>query len=71
MKFEMYGTVSNVVVVIDPVTGRTRGFAFVTMESQDEAQRAIDGLNGTAHDGRTLVVNFAKNSGGNKPGGRA
>ena len=46
--------------MMDRATGRPRGFAFVTMSSPDEAQRAIDALNGKELDGRALTVNVAR-----------
>eukprot|EP00244_Chara_vulgaris_P007307 TRINITY_DN273_c0_g1_i2.p1 TRINITY_DN273_c0_g1~~TRINITY_DN273_c0_g1_i2.p1 ORF type:complete len:352 (+),score=67.15 TRINITY_DN273_c0_g1_i2:370-1425(+) len=56
--FESVGKVDLVEVVYDRMTGRSRGFGFVTMGSLEEAQRAIDQLNGTELEGRVLRVNF-------------
>ncbi|MCH6545236.1 MAG: RNA-binding protein [Deltaproteobacteria bacterium] len=59
-KFAAHGTVESTRVITDKFTGQSRGFGFVEMSSGGEAQKAIDGLNGTQMDGRTLVVNEAK-----------
>jgi RNA recognition motif-containing protein len=58
--FEAYGAVDRVNLVTDRETGRARGFGFVEMSSDDEAQRAIAGLNGRDLDGRALNINEAK-----------
>jgi cold-inducible RNA-binding protein len=58
--FEAYGTVDRVNVVTDKETGRARGFGFVEMNVDGEAERAIAGLNGKDLDGRALNVNEAK-----------
>jgi RNA recognition motif-containing protein len=58
--FQEAGEVSDVHVVTDRETGRSRGFAFVTMGSPAEAQRAIQQLNGALLDGRPLRVNEAE-----------
>ncbi|NUP14345.1 MAG: RNA-binding protein [Polyangiaceae bacterium] len=58
--FESMGQVTDVHLVTDRETGRSRGFAFVTMGSQDEANRAISTMNGTMLDGRPLRVNEAE-----------
>jgi RNA recognition motif-containing protein len=55
--FEAYGTVDSVKIVTDKFTGRSKGFGFVEMPNDDEAQKAIDELNGATVDGRTIVVN--------------
>src|SRR3954471_2434651 len=55
--FAAHGTVTSARVISDKFTGQSRGFGFVEMNSSDEAQKAIDSLNGTQLDGRTLVVN--------------
>ncbi len=54
------GTVESVNVITDRDTGRSRGFAFVEMASEAEAQEAINRLNGKEVDGRSLTVNAAK-----------
>ncbi|HDS08419.1 MAG TPA: RNA-binding protein [Bacteroides sp.] len=58
--FEEYGTVSSAKIITDKYSGRSRGFGFVTMESQDEANKAIKSLNGATYENRELVVNEAK-----------
>lgn len=58
--FTAHGAVTEASVVTDRETGRSRGFGFVQMESEDAAQAAIDALNGTEHGDRTLTVNVAK-----------
>ena len=58
--FSAHGTVESAVVIADKFTGQSRGFGFVEMSSGSEAQKAIDALNGTQLEGRTLTVNEAK-----------
>src|SRR5687768_8973363 len=58
--FSQHGDVREVAIVNDRDTGRPRGFGFVTMDNDTEAQAAIAALNGTEVDGRTLTVNEAK-----------
>ena len=58
--FSAHGTVESAKVISDKFTGQSRGFGFVEMGSGGEAQKAIEALNGTQLDGRTLVVNEAK-----------
>ena len=58
--FTAHGTVESARVIADKFTGQSRGFGFVEMNSGGEAQNAIDSLNGTQLEGRTLVVNEAK-----------
>jgi RNA recognition motif-containing protein len=58
--FKAHGTVSEVNLITDRMTGKSKGFAFVTMSSPEEAQQAIDGLNGKTLDGRSLTVNIAR-----------
>ncbi|MDJ0974316.1 MAG: RNA-binding protein [Planctomycetota bacterium] len=58
--FEQFGTVVGVTLVMDRETGRPRGFGFVEFASQEEAQAAIQGLDGQDFGGRTLRVNEAK-----------
>jgi RNA recognition motif-containing protein len=69
--FETYGTVERVSVMTDRETGRSRGFAFVEMTNEGEAERAISALNGTNMSGRALNVNEArpKTDRGPRPGG--
>jgi RNA recognition motif-containing protein len=58
--FSQHGTVSSAEVIQDRDTGRSKGFGFVQMGTDDEAQAAISALNGQQHDGRALTVNEAK-----------
>jgi RNA recognition motif-containing protein len=58
--FSQHGTVQSAEVISDRDTGRSKGFGFVQMGSDDEAQAAIAALNGQEHDGRQLTVNEAK-----------
>lgn len=58
--FEEHGAVARAQVITDRETGRSRGFGFVEMEHDDEAQKAIDALNGQTHQGRPLTVNEAR-----------
>src|SRR5215470_7816002 len=58
--FQQFGTVSDVHLVSDRETGRSRGFAFVTMGSPEEAAKAIEGMDGRTLDGRPLRVNEAE-----------
>ena len=55
-----YGEVKEARVITDRDTGRSRGFGFVTFDSAEEATKAIEGLNGSELDGRTLRVNIAE-----------
>jgi len=57
--FEAYGQVTSAKIVKDRVTGRSKGFGFVEMPNDDEAMRAIAGLNETELDGRAIVVKQA------------
>lgn len=70
--FGEFGTVRSVSIVTDRDTGRPRGFAFVEMGTDAEAQAAINGMDGKSLDGRQLTVNAAKpreNRGGGGGGG--
>jgi cold-inducible RNA-binding protein len=58
--FAQYGTVQSAEVISDRDTGRSKGFGFVQMGSDEEAQAAISALNGQEHSGRSLTVNEAK-----------
>ncbi len=58
--FAAHGSVQSASVISDKFTGQSRGFGFVEMGSSSEAQKAIETLNGTQLDGRTLTVNEAK-----------
>lgn len=71
--FAQHGTVASARVITDKFTGQSRGFGFVEMSTDEEAQKAIGALNGTQMDGRTLTVNEARpqepRSGGGGRGG--
>ncbi len=58
--FAQYGSVASAKVMMDRDTGRSKGFGFVEMGSDAEAQAAINGMNGQALDGRAIVVNEAR-----------
>jgi RNA recognition motif-containing protein len=74
--FAQYGKVVSAEILMDKMTNRSRGFGFVTMESKEEAQNAIQALNGKNLNGRDLTVNEARpreergprnnNNGGNR-----
>src|SRR5262245_12155184 len=70
--FEGIGPVDSVNIVLDQMTGRARGFAFVEMQTDEAAQTAIQRLNETELDGRRIAVNEARpkpTGGGGRPGG--
>lgn len=70
--FEAFGQVSSASVITDKFTGRSRGFGFVEMSTDEEASTAINGLNGTDLQGRPLTVNEARprgEGGGGRGGG--
>ena len=58
--FAAHGTVMETNLLMDRETGRPRGFGFITMSSPEEAQKAIEAMNGKDMDGRALTVNVAK-----------
>ena len=58
--FSGVGTVASAAIITDKFTGKSRGFGFVEMSSDEEVQKAINELNGKTLDGRTIVVNEAK-----------
>lgn len=58
--FAPFGNVSEAVVITDRETGRSRGFGFVTYETSDSVSAAIDALDGTQLDGRSIKVNVAE-----------
>ena len=73
--FAAFGTVTEANLMMDRVSGRPRGFGFITMSTPEEAQAAIAALNGKNIDGRELTVNIAKpreerSGGGGGGGGR-
>jgi RNA recognition motif-containing protein len=67
--FAAHGTVTEANLMMDRATGRPRGFGFITMGTPEEAQKAIDALNGSTLDGRALTVNEAKPREEGRPGG--
>ena len=58
--FTQYGEVSSAKVISDRETGRSRGFGFVEMANETEGQKAIDELNGTEHNQKTITVSVAR-----------
>ena len=73
-KFSQFGTVESAKVIMDRDSGRSKGFGFVEMASDSEAQEAINNLNGQEFNGRSLTVNEARpmeprSGGGGRPGG--
>lgn len=70
--FAAHGTVTEANLMMDRATGRPRGFGFVTMSTEEEAQKAVEVLNGRSVDGRALTVNMARpreEGSGNRGGG--
>ena len=67
--FGQVGTVSVVEIIFDKFTGRSRGFAFVTMASGDEAQQCVEKFHGHEIEGRALAVNIARPREERPPGG--
>ncbi len=67
--FAAHGTVTEANLMMDRATGRPRGFGFVTMSSAEEAQKAVETLNGKSVDGRALTVNIARPREERAPGG--
>ena len=58
--FAQVGTVESATIIMDKMTGRSKGFGFVEMSSDEEAQKAIETLNGKELDGRNITVNEAR-----------
>ena len=58
--FEAFGEVSSVKVIMDKFTGRSKGYGFIEMPNDDEGSEAIDSLNDSEIDGRTIVVKKSK-----------
>ncbi len=67
--FGQVGTVNVVEIIFDKFTGRSRGFAFVTMANGDEAQKAVEKFHGHEIEGRALAVNIARPREERPPGG--
>ena len=67
--FAAHGTVLEANLMMDKMSGRPRGFGFVTMSTPEEAQKAIEALNGKSVDGRALTVNIARPREERPPGG--
>ena len=68
--FSECGTVVEAKLVLDRESGRSRGFGFVSMSTEEEASRTIEQLNGSDLDGRALKVNIAEEKGARSGGGR-
>jgi len=67
--FAAHGTVVEANLMMDRMSGRPRGFGFVTMSTPEEAQKAIEAMNGAQLDGRALTVNIARPREERPPGG--
>lgn len=67
--FAAFGTVMEVNLMLDRMTGKSRGFAFVTMATPEDAQKAIEGMHGKNFGGRDLTVNVARPREERPPGG--
>jgi RNA recognition motif-containing protein len=67
--FQQFGQILSATVITDRMSGQSRGFGFVEFGSQNEAQAAIDAMNGAMLDGRPLVVNLARERQGGGGGG--
>ena len=71
--FSPYGEISEAIVISDRYTGRSRGFGFVTFNDDEAADKAVEALNGTELDGRTIRVDVAqareRSGGGGRDGG--
>jgi cold-inducible RNA-binding protein len=67
--FAAFGTVTEANLMIDRTTNRSRGFAFVTLSTREEAQKAIDAMNGKDMGGRAITVNVARPREERPPGG--
>jgi RNA recognition motif-containing protein len=65
--FEQFGAVDSAKIIFDKFTGRSKGFGFVEMSNDGEAQDAINALNETELDGRTIVVKVAEPKGDRPP----
>ncbi|HEV8712183.1 MAG TPA: RNA-binding protein [Candidatus Binatia bacterium] len=69
--FGQAGAVASVNIIVDKFSGQSRGFGFIEMENEQEAQAAIDRFNGQEFQGRALTVNKAKPQGERSGGGRS
>lgn len=67
--FEQFGTVDSTKIIFDKFTGRSKGYGFVEMPNDSEGQEAINALNETEMDGRTIVVKVAEPRGERGGGG--
>lgn len=67
--FEQYGEVDSARIIMDRETGKSKGFGFVEMSNDDEAQKAIDALNESELDGRSIIVKVAEDRGDRGGGG--
>ena len=67
--FESFGEVDSVKIIMDKFSGRSKGYGFVEMPNEDEGQAAIDGLNDTELQGRTIVVKKANPRNDDRRGG--
>jgi RNA recognition motif-containing protein len=67
--FGTYGAVEDVKIVMDRFSGRSRGFAFVRMDSQESAGKAKEALNGQPFQGKTLVIDWARTEQRDRPAG--
>ena len=65
--FEQVGPVASATIIVDKMTGRSRGFGFVEMENDDDAEKAIEMWNGKDFEGRRLTVNEARPLEANPP----
>ncbi len=68
--FEKFGEVATVKIITDKFSGRSKGFGFVEMPNEEEAKKAIEGLNNTQIDGKTVGVNVAEERKTDGGGGR-
>lgn len=68
-EFEKFGVVTDVHMPVDRQTGRVRGFAFVTLGSEEECNQAIEKMNGAQLAGRTISVSMARTPNSSGPGG--
>ena len=67
--FESYGKVTSCVIIKDRFNGESKGFGFVEMSSADDAQKAIEGVNGSQFGGRSLIVSVARPPSAREEGG--